>query len=300
MDESTREQRKGSSSREVPLDLGFAHSAGRASPIEVARVSELRLRKLDHSIYQPARLDFHLIQFVVAGGGRHWSDFESVELRAGDLLHIRPRQVHAFDRGSDHEALMIFFTPNALAQAHLPAPVRWEPNTVLRPAADDFAVLISMLEAQAALDRRAVALDSGAVAPHLLAAILEGLANVARSQRAGGSVAEVRAEEMVHALERLLDQHHASSRSAAWYAKELHVTERSLGRACQRVRGLSPKRLIDLRVILEAKRWLSTSSKTVEAVGLGLGFSEATNFVKFFRRMVGETPEAFRQRVGVA
>ena len=78
----------------------------------------------------------------------------------------------------------------------------------------------------------------------------------------------------------------------------MHVTPRTLARACHRARGLAPKRMIDLRVGLEAKRMLTTSDATVEAIGLSLGFTEATNFVKFFRRIVGQTPEGFRTAYG--
>ncbi|MGE9271366.1 MAG: helix-turn-helix domain-containing protein, partial [Verrucomicrobiales bacterium] len=56
----------------------------------------------------------------------------------------------------------------------------------------------------------------------------------------------------------------------------------------------SPKVMVDEAVALEAKRRLILSTETVESIAFGLGFSEATNFVKFFKRVVGETPEAFR------
>jgi AraC-like DNA-binding protein len=46
--------------------------------------------------------------------------------------------------------------------------------------------------------------------------------------------------------------------------------------------------------MLEAKRQLAVTSDSVESIGLSLGFSEATNFVKFFRRVSGDTPAAFR------
>jgi AraC-like DNA-binding protein len=50
-------------------------------------------------------------------------------------------------------------------------------------------------------------------------------------------------------------------------------------------------------VLLEAKRLLAHSTASVAAVAHQLGFSEATNFVKFFRRNAGVTPKAFRQRM---
>lgn len=72
------------------------------------------------------------------------------------------------------------------------------------------------------------------------------------------------------------------------------MTTKTLSRACHQVRGLSPKKLIDGNLALEAKRNLVMGDHTVEEIALGLGFSEATNFVKFFKRITGRTPEVFR------
>lgn len=45
----------------------------------------------------------------------------------------------------------------------------------------------------------------------------------------------------------------------------------------------------------QAKRLLAHSTLAVSAIGLELGFSEPTNFVKFFRHCEGLTPAAFRE-----
>jgi AraC-like DNA-binding protein len=60
--------------------------------------------------------------------------------------------------------------------------------------------------------------------------------------------------------------------------------------------GAAPKRLIERRVALEAKRLLAHSPLAVSAIGTQLGFTEPTNFVKFFRRSESLTPAAFRER----
>ena len=58
--------------------------------------------------------------------------------------------------------------------------------------------------------------------------------------------------------------------------------------------GHTAKQVVDLRIALEAKRLLVHSGATVAQIGHRLGFSEATNFVKFFRRLAGVTPLEFR------
>jgi AraC-like DNA-binding protein len=88
----------------------------------------------------------------------------------------------------------------------------------------------------------------------------------------------------------------ATERSGHGYAVRLGYSARTLTRACRAATGRSAKELIDARVALEAQRLLAHTDLPVAAIGRSLGFSEPTNFGKFFAREVGETPGAFRSR----
>lgn len=92
-----------------------------------------------------------------------------------------------------------------------------------------------------------------------------------------------------------LEQSFARTREAAAYAKRAGCSTKTLSRACQALGGASPKRLIERRVALEGRRLLAHSTLSVAAIAIELGFSEPTNFVKFFRRSEGVTPLAFRE-----
>ncbi|MDF1825240.1 MAG: helix-turn-helix domain-containing protein [Verrucomicrobiales bacterium] len=78
--------------------------------------------------------------------------------------------------------------------------------------------------------------------------------------------------------------------------KALHLTEKPLSRACQKIRGLSPKKLMDRDFALEAKRKLIIGDVTVEGIAFDPGFSEATDLVKSLNQIVGELPERVRSR----
>ena len=84
-------------------------------------------------------------------------------------------------------------------------------------------------------------------------------------------------------------------RDLAWYARRLGCSVRTLTRRCQQLTGRGAKRLLDERVVLEAKRRLIADVTRIEELAETLGFSEATNFVKFFRRHTGRTPLTFRR-----
>ena len=90
----------------------------------------------------------------------------------------------------------------------------------------------------------------------------------------------------------------------AWSTSALALALGSSQRTVQRAlasleaAGVTPKAFISARIVLEAKRLLVHSGESVAQVGHRLGFSEPTNFVKFFRRMAGSTPQAFRRQSG--
>ena len=76
--------------------------------------------------------------------------------------------------------------------------------------------------------------------------------------------------------------------------KLLGCSVRTLTRASLAATGRTAKQLVDDRVALEAKRLLAESDLPVAEIGARLGFTEPTNFGRFFARTVGSSPGQFR------
>ncbi|MEU0465966.1 helix-turn-helix domain-containing protein [Amycolatopsis sp. NPDC006131] len=85
---------------------------------------------------------------------------------------------------------------------------------------------------------------------------------------------------------------HARRHHVRDYEQAVHASARTIDRAVRRARGMSAKRFLDERIVLEARRRLATTDTPVAALAAQLGFTEATNFVKFHRRLTGTTPRA--------
>ena len=98
-------------------------------------------------------------------------------------------------------------------------------------------------------------------------------------------------------FEELVEKLFPTERSVSAYARRLGCSEKTLDRACAAAVGITPKQLIQRRVILEAKRMLAHSEASVKSLASDFGFSEVTNFVKYFRRATAESPAAFRRRI---
>ena len=80
------------------------------------------------------------------------------------------------------------------------------------------------------------------------------------------------------------------------YARLLGCSHRSLSRATLDVAGVPAKAFLAGRIALEAKRLLAHTAAPVSTIADQLGFAEATNFVKFFKRAAGCAPGTFRRR----
>ena len=97
-------------------------------------------------------------------------------------------------------------------------------------------------------------------------------------------------------FQQLLETRFSVQHQVAAYAKQLGCTEKSLTRATMDGAGVKAKAYIDARINLEAKRLLAQTAIPIARIGDQIGFDEATNFVKFFKREVGCAPGAFRRQ----
>jgi AraC-like DNA-binding protein len=269
--------------------------------IESLRLSELLGRVSPSHFASPQRPGFHLLMLFTAGSGDHFLDFRRVRCKAGTLVHARPGQVQQFVLGQTLEADILLFTSEFIfptisaadgaAFGTLIDDIVPEDVTDLSPDA-----LQSVVSVMSAIKRGYNKADgsklSATILQHLLYAMLLTIAgnylkSDARPMMDGHSRTFLR-------FRRAVEAKFTQTRSVEDYAEAIGCSAKSLRRACMIACGSSPKALIEQRLILEAKRLLAHTGLTVEAIATGVGFSEPTNFVKFFRRHGGMRPLDFR------
>lgn len=262
-------------------------------PLEVLGIAELRRKAPAGYLARPQRPDFHQLLVPVRGHCVHEVDFQRVTLSPGTLAWIRPGQVHRFDLDSHVDGWLVLFTTDFLdarTAAELGEPIG--PRIELGAAVDDVAWLVERLR-RVADDLAGDLASTRWLLHHLLHALLLILRRSGSTSTASLPVAS----SGVFALFRAeVERRFGKTRRVQDYARRIGYSSKTLSRASQAATGLSAKAYVDRRVLLEAQRLLAHTDASIAQIASRLGFSEATNFIKFFQRAAGQAPSAFRAR----
>ena len=106
--------------------------------------------------------------------------------------------------------------------------------------------------------------------------------------------------DLVRQYHILVEQHFKQKHQVADYAELLFKSPKTLSNLFKKSGDKSPLKVINERIILEAKRLLFYSDKNVEEIGFELGFSEPAHFSKFFKNQVGTPPGTFKKEFKVS
>ncbi|MFJ7290807.1 helix-turn-helix domain-containing protein [Streptomyces collinus] len=242
------------------------------------------------------RIDFHVVMLFDAGPVRHMVDFSEYEATAGNLLWIRPGQVHRFSRTGEYRGTALTMQPGFLPRSTVETTglYRYDLPPLLRPDAAQLAGL------QAALAQLRREYEDAATLPlslhtavlrHTLTAFLLRLAHLAASS---APALHRRTDSTFTLFRDAVERDFATNHSVSAYADALGYSRRTLVRAVRAATGETPKAFIDKRVVLEAKRLLAHTELPIGRVGAAVGFPDAANFSKFFHQHTDRTPAAFR------
>lgn len=245
------------------------------------------------------RIDFHIVMLFGEGPVRHMVDFAEYEANAGDVLWIRPGQVHRFSGTGAYRGTVLTMQPGFLPRATVEATglYRYDLPPLHHP---DEAQLAALRAALAQLQREyedtttlPLSLHT-AVLRHSLTAFLLRLAHLAASS---AEAVRHQGDTTFTLFRDAVEKGFATNHSVSAYADQLGYSRRTLVRAVRTATGLTPKGFIDKRVILEAKRLLAHTDMAIGRVGVAVGFPDAANFSKFFQQHTDVTPAVFRAEI---
>ncbi len=276
--------------------------------IEVLSIQELKRRGSAAHFARPQHVEFHIVTAVTRGRCRHVIDFTPHVGGPGMWMVVSPGQVQRYDFTHDWDGWSVVFRPELLMPRRQVAVVADRtvanqladlPAALVLPAGDHKLgvrimqqLLTDATSAESVPDRNALM--------RLQVYQLVLRLTLAQTRQAGAPQASPAMMQRVIRFRRDLDRDLRHHHDIRHFAALQNCTEKTLSRATHAVTGSSAKPMLMARIALEGKRLLVHTDLPVEAIAEDLGFDESTNFAKFFRRVTGISPGAFRQRQATA
>jgi AraC family transcriptional regulator, transcriptional activator of pobA len=129
------------------------------------------------------------------------------------------------------------------------------------------------------------------------ALLIDLLVGVLRKiQDSKAKIAESGSYQDVHRrFTRMVEEHHTENWSLQEFADALRVSVPRLRAVCRSVSGESPIRIINTRILLEAKRCLTYTHLSVAEIANRLGFEDPSYFSRFFKSRCGQTPTVYKE-----
>ncbi|MDR6489819.1 AraC-like DNA-binding protein [Chryseobacterium vietnamense] len=101
-------------------------------------------------------------------------------------------------------------------------------------------------------------------------------------------------------FQKLLETHFKNEKELSFYSDKLNITNNTLSKAVKKEFAKTPTQLINERIILESKKLLHLTYRSVKEIASELGFEDEFYFSRYFKKSVGCSPKNYREKVGIS
>ena len=257
--------------------------------------------QLHHGEVRPHRHGrLHQLMLWTTGGGDCFIEDRTIPFRAPAFALMPAGVAHGFSVGPASDALVVSvsddFIREVIGPAEQASPGQWLEPLMQPLSADEVAALD--------LDRRFDAIQREyrwaafgrveAIAAHVKLLLL----TAARLRLTQSTAAEpVGAQSrLFQRFIALLEDHYLEGWTVSRYAKALGSTPYLLNAAVREGQGVTCGAAVAARRLVEAKRLLLYSNRTVAEIAFDLGFSSPGYFCRAFQAQAGTSPGAWRKQ----
>lgn len=273
------------------LDLGHTkYGLDKSLIVKISDVSDDRSLETDF----PHRHNFYMICLVVNGSGIHVIDFEAIEIKPGRLFFLQPEQVHFWKVRKGSKLAVVQFSPDFPAiltdYKRLPA-IHSELKSCVDLKNDDKTVIFEMIR-RIEEENKHRQHNSDLIIQAEIVILLASLERLMKPDLYPGQVTS--RSVIVENFKSLVEKKFKEVAAIADYARLLNITPNYLNIAVKKTTGITATEFLHNRIILEAKRLLINNHYDIVQVAFELGFKDASYFSRFFKRLTGMSPSAFR------
>lgn len=279
----------------IPVyDICTIDKNSHAQDLLIARFGSY-LEKHYQALHHAHRHSFYHLVLFTKGSGTHTIDFVKFDVQPFQIYFMAPGQVHSWDFNGPADGYIIHFSadyfrpfllnPSYLEQfsffsgisgqcvCQLPEIIHPEIVRIFEALLKDpykDMVRLRLLELFTTVEKSTVHNDQQHLPSHT--------------------------SKLLKSFQQLINQYYRTMRLPKAYAELLYITPNHLNALCRELLGKTAGDVIRERVLLEAKRLLTSAGMSVLEIAYELNFKDNSYFTRFFRNYEGMTPEEFRKK----
>ncbi|MDQ8141107.1 helix-turn-helix transcriptional regulator [Chryseobacterium sp. CFS15] len=277
-------------SKSIPLNT-FPSNFGSGIIISKFRVTDLEFDK----IKEAHRDDYHIFFLLEEGSGVFEIDFRRFEINSQSITYVQPYQVH---RGlSLEEGLftVLLISTESLHPEYLKLLKEITPANPLQLDTATFSIASKMGDLTSMIFCR----QEEKLHNIILRDSCNSLVGFIISQfllQSYTTDKPSRSETISKNFKLLVDQNFVHTKSPAEYAEKMNISTVYLNECVKRATGQTVSYHIHQRIVLEAKRLLFHSNKSVKEIAAELGYDDYAYFSRLFMKVTGMTALTFRNK----
>lgn len=100
--------------------------------------------------------------------------------------------------------------------------------------------------------------------------------------------------QLVKLFKDLVVKHYTNTHKVSEYAEMMNISSKYLNQVVKNVLGVTAKSVIHEQLIIQARRELKFTNKSVKEIAFNLGFTEPFHFSNYFKKIIGTSPSEYR------
>jgi AraC family transcriptional activator of pobA len=275
----------------------FVNQPTNPTEFELLRFNEMEEPNVDdfhkHSFYE--------ILWTEKGKSRQIIDYNEYEVKPNSLFFISPNQVHHFEEWKPLTGGTILFTEDFYLLNRTDKDNLFElsflDNLYSNPCIEftkaEFKGILELIHQMEAEQKRD---DKN---PSIVQAYLNILLAQVQRYIQAKSKNSVSKKYIIQfkRFKAVLEKNFVTNQTANFYAEQLHITPHHLNLICREIANMTATEMIRARRILEAKRLLTFSTKSISEIAFELNFTDSSYFAKTFKTITNQTPLDFKNTV---
>jgi len=258
---------------------------------------------LDSSfIEKQYRTNFYNLIFVTEGKCTNEIDFIEHTVHAGETLVISNNRVHKYCDFEHVKGYLIMFTEGFMCEflSNQSTEVKdLFKHSHLNPHIKSTDLYSATLKALFDVISGMYTHSNEVINEKVIASTFKTLVQIIINSNSADNTVEAQKNEMFVQFTELVEKNMDHEKSVEGYAKLMHVSEKTVNQVTRKAIDVSAKQYIIKQLVQKIRLRLSFEQKSINEIAYELGFSEASNMTRFFKKNTGISPKEFRNKIKI-